>query len=277
MYGSYHLSLSDVPWNFMISQTHRMGGHITWEKAYGGNYSSFWCDFCKTLPTQNTIFQTFHNHWNLDITHFCICQYDKYYSKNYTVLYMCVEVIICQSDRLPEIFMISETPTIVGTSKHIKWENECGENSSILWSEFCKTHYTQNRIFQTFQNYWNLDLLDFCMYQYDKYNSTKLCSSVYVYGSFHLSLSDVPWNFMISQTHRMGEHITWEKAYGGNYSSFWCDFCKTLPTQNTIFQTFHNHWNLDITHFCICQYDKYYSKKLYSIVYVCGSYHLSVW
>ena len=44
-------------------------------------------------------------------------------------------------------------------------------NSSTLWSEFCKTHYTQNRIFQTFQNYWNLDLLDFCMYQYDKYNS----------------------------------------------------------------------------------------------------------
>ena len=39
--------------------------------------------------------------------------------KSYTVLYMFVEIIICQSDRLPEIFMISETPTIVGTSKHI--------------------------------------------------------------------------------------------------------------------------------------------------------------
>ena len=37
--------------------------------------------------------------------------------KSYTVLYMCVEVIICQSDRLPEIFMISETPIRVGIFK----------------------------------------------------------------------------------------------------------------------------------------------------------------
>ena len=118
---------------------------------------------------------------------------------------MSVEVTICQCDRLPEILMISETPTIEGTSKHIKWENECGGNSSTFWGEFWKTLHTQNRIFQTFQNYWNLDLLHFCMYQYDKYNSKKVYGSVYVCGSYHLSLSDVPEMF-ISQTHRIGGH-----------------------------------------------------------------------
>ena len=39
--------------------------------------------------------------------------------KSYRLLYMCVEVMICQSDRFPEMFMISRTPMIGGTSKHI--------------------------------------------------------------------------------------------------------------------------------------------------------------
>ena len=34
--------------------------------------------------------------------------------KSYTVLYMCVEVMICQSDRSPEMLIISQTPMIVG-------------------------------------------------------------------------------------------------------------------------------------------------------------------
>ena len=42
--------------------------------------------------------------------------------KSYTVQYMCMEVIICQSERSPEIVMISQTPTTEGTSKHIRWE-----------------------------------------------------------------------------------------------------------------------------------------------------------
>ena len=35
--------------------------------------------------------------------------------KSYTILYMCVEVMICQSDRSPEMLMISQTPMIGGT------------------------------------------------------------------------------------------------------------------------------------------------------------------
>ena len=30
--------------------------------------------------------------------------------------------------------------------------------------------------------------------QYDKYHSKKLCSTIYVYGSYHLSVWEVPWN-----------------------------------------------------------------------------------
>ena len=37
-----------------------------------------------------------------------------------------MEVIICQSERSPEI-MISQTHTKGGTSKHIRWEKEYGQ------------------------------------------------------------------------------------------------------------------------------------------------------
>ena len=73
--------------------------------------------------------------------------------KSYTVLYMSMEVMICQSERSPEMFMISQTTSIGGTSKHTRWEQECGRNSPSFWGEFCKTLLTQNRIFLTFQNY----------------------------------------------------------------------------------------------------------------------------
>ena len=49
---------------------------------------------------------------------------------------MCVEVMIYQSEWSPEMFMISQTPIIRGTSKDIKWEKECGENSPSFWGEF---------------------------------------------------------------------------------------------------------------------------------------------
>ena len=42
--------------------------------------------------------------------------------KSYAVQYMGMEVIIFQSERSPEIVMISQTHTIGGTSKHIRWE-----------------------------------------------------------------------------------------------------------------------------------------------------------
>ena len=65
---------------------------------------------------------------------------------------MCLEVIICQFEWSPEIFMISQTTSIWGTSKHIGWEQECGGNFSSFWDEFCKTLPTQNKICLTFQN-----------------------------------------------------------------------------------------------------------------------------
>ena len=41
-------------------------------------------------------------------------------AKSYAVQYMCMEVIICQSERSPEIVMISQTPSIGETSKYIR-------------------------------------------------------------------------------------------------------------------------------------------------------------
>ena len=140
----------------MISQTPSIGGisnQLMWEKECGGNSPSFWCEFCKTLPTQNRIFQTFQNCGILDLLQFCICQYDKYKSKkSYTVLFMGVEVIICQSEMSPERLMIFQTPSIGGTSDQLRWEKEYGGNSPSFCCTFCKTLPTQNRIFQTFQN-----------------------------------------------------------------------------------------------------------------------------
>ena len=39
-----------------------------------------------------------------------------------TVVYMCMEVIICQPDRSPERLMICQTPRIGGTSNQLRWE-----------------------------------------------------------------------------------------------------------------------------------------------------------
>ena len=89
-----------------------------------------------------------------------------------------------------------------------------------------------------------------------------------------------PERLIISQNPRIGRTsypLRWEKECGGNSPSFRDEFCKTLPTQTRIFLTFQNCWILDLPHFCICQYDKYGSKKLYSTVHVCGSYDLSIY
>ena len=72
------------PERLMISQTPSIGGisnHLRWEKECGGNSPGFWHEICKTLPTQNRIFQTFQNCGILDLPHVCICQYDKYGSE----------------------------------------------------------------------------------------------------------------------------------------------------------------------------------------------------
>ena len=81
--------------------------------------------------------------------------------------------MICQSERSPEMFMISQTATIGGTSKHIRWEQECGGNTPSFWDEFCKTLLTQNRMFLTFQNSGIFDLPHVSICQCDKYGSEK--------------------------------------------------------------------------------------------------------
>ena len=111
------------PERLMVSQTPIIGGtsnHLRWEKECGGNSSSFWGEFCQSLPAQNRIFLTFQNCGILDISHFCICKYDIYSSKGYTVLYICVQVMISQSVRSPERLMIPQTPIIGGTSNHLR-------------------------------------------------------------------------------------------------------------------------------------------------------------
>ena len=73
--------------------------------------------------------------------------------KSYTVLYMCMEVIICQSERSPERLMISQISSIGGTSNQLTWEKECGGNSPSLWGEFCKILPSQNFFKSTLQDY----------------------------------------------------------------------------------------------------------------------------
>ena len=41
-------------------------------------------------------------------------------AQSYAVQYMCIEVVICHSERSPKIVMLSQTHTIGGTSKHIR-------------------------------------------------------------------------------------------------------------------------------------------------------------
>ena len=81
-----------------------------------------------------------------------------------------MKVMICQSERSLEILIVSQTPTIGGTSKYIRWEYEYGGNSPSFWHEFCKTLPTQNRIFLTFQICGNLDLPHISICVYRSYN-----------------------------------------------------------------------------------------------------------
>ena len=85
---------------------------------------------------------------------------------SYTVLYMCMQVIISQSDSFPEKLMISQTLYIEETSYHLRWEQECTGNSPSFWTEFCKILPSQNSIFLTFQNWGILHLPHFSISQY---------------------------------------------------------------------------------------------------------------
>ena len=83
---------------------------------------AFWVDFIKPFllkiqyskPSKIIEICTLHISVIVNMTNIIV--------KSYAVQYMCMEVIICQSERSPEIVMISQTYTIGGTSKHIRWE-----------------------------------------------------------------------------------------------------------------------------------------------------------
>ena len=90
--------------------------------------------------------------------------------KSYLVQYMCMEVMICQSERSPEILIISQTPTIGGHQNTSDGSRYMEETLPSFWGEFCKTLPTQNRIFLTFQNCGNLDLPYVSICVYGSYN-----------------------------------------------------------------------------------------------------------
>ena len=84
----------------------------------------------------------------------------------YAILYMCMDIIICHSDRSPWKGDDISDPWHGRTSNQLRWEKECGGNSCNFCGEFFKTLPSQNGIFPTFQNSDILHLLHFCICQY---------------------------------------------------------------------------------------------------------------
>ena len=70
--------------------------------------------------------------------------------KSYTILYMCVEAMICQSDRFPEMFMISQTPMMGGHQNSSDGSRNVEETLPAFGVHFAKPLPTQNRLFLTF-------------------------------------------------------------------------------------------------------------------------------
>ena len=106
----------------------------------------------------------------------------------------------------------------------------------------------------------NVDITHFCFCQYDKYNSKKLYSMIYVYGSYNLSVWEVPWNCDdISNFYYMGHIKTHQMGVGiwRKLSQLLGWVLQTLPTQNRTYQTFQNCRNLDLPHVSICMYGSY--------------------
>ena len=102
---------------------------------------------------------------------------------------------------------------------------------------------------------------------------------IHVNGSYNVSISNGPLKLHnISDLYYRGDIKLHKLVEGMCINSHILAECyKTFPTQKSIFQTFQNYWHVELQHMCTCQYDKYNSKKLYSSVYVSGSYHVSVW
>ena len=205
MCENYDLSIWEVPWKVVDISDPWHGGtsnHLRWEKECGGN-SQLLGWVCKTLPTLNMIFLTFQNCGILDLSHFCMCKYDKYSSKKlYSTVHVCENYDLSIWEVPWKVVDISD-PWHGGTSNHLRWEKECGGNSQLLgW--VCKTLSTQNRIFLTFKNCDILDLPHFNICQYDKYSS-KSYTVLYMSVEVMICQSDrSPERLLISQTPSIG-------------------------------------------------------------------------
>ena len=90
---------------------------------------------------------------------------------SYAILYMCMEVIICQSDRSPQRVMISQTPSIWEPQISSGGRRNVEKSLPTFGSEFCKTLLSPNRIFLTFQKCGIFELPHFCICQYYSYGS----------------------------------------------------------------------------------------------------------
>ena len=107
---------------------------LRWEKECGENCPNFWCEFCQNLSFSKWDIPNLPKFWAFHIFYISvIANTTAMVVKSYIVLYMCVEVIICQSDRSPERKMIFQTLSILVTSNQLRWEKECGEKSPNFW------------------------------------------------------------------------------------------------------------------------------------------------
>ena len=81
--------------------------------AFGVSYAKpFLTKIVYFKPSKIVEFWTFYSSVFVNMTNIVVT--------SYIVLYMGVEVIICQSERSPERLMICQTPSIVGTSNHLR-------------------------------------------------------------------------------------------------------------------------------------------------------------
>ena len=180
----------------MISQTPGIGGtsnQLRWEKECGGNAPSFWCEFWKTLPSQNGIFLTFQNYHILDLLPLCICQYNSYGNEK---LYSTVHVHGSWNLLIWEIPWklddISD-PWHRGNLKSAQVGEGMWRKRSQLLVWVLKNPSFSKWDIPNLPNYHILDLLPLCICQYNSYGNEKLYSTVHVHGSWNLLIWKIPW------------------------------------------------------------------------------------
>ena len=113
-----------------------------------------------SLPSKIVTFWTFHISVFVNTTAMVV--------NSDTILYMCIEVIICQSDRSPERLMISHTPGIGGNLKSAQVGEGMWRKLSHLLGCILQNPSFSKWDIPNFQNCGILDLphLHFCICQY---------------------------------------------------------------------------------------------------------------